>query len=55
MRWQEAACVISMSAAHKGENMEHSRTSIVEMEKTRFILKPEYNLGCFRKAITFHL
>lgn len=45
--------MLYMSVAHAGENMEHSSTSIVEMEKTRFIPRGEYNLSRCRKAIRF--
>jgi hypothetical protein len=44
-----------MSVAHRGENAEHSSTSTVEMEKTRLILKAEYNPHSCLKAITFLL
>lgn len=53
MRWQEGSCMVSMSAAHRGENVENSSTSTIEMEKTRLILRADYNLHCCLKAITF--
>jgi hypothetical protein len=36
--------MLSISAAHMGENEENSSTSIVEMENSRFILKPNITL-----------
>lgn len=45
--------MVSMSAAHRGENVENSSTSTIEMEKTRLILRADYNPHCCLKAITF--
>ena len=43
--------MLSISAAHVGENAENSSISIVEMEKSRFILNAEYNPCRCLKAI----
>ena len=43
--------MLSISAAHMGENAENSSTSMVEMEKSRFIPKAEYNPCHSLKAI----